>query len=121
MSAASAAPERDASLPGWLTSARVGWAGIVLGVLAFFVAVPPITVRTPVVPIVIGLLGLVAGTWAAAGGEKRIGWGAIAIAVVGAAGGVAATQSGVGNLERVVVWSALFAAMLRYATPLIFA
>ena len=36
-------------------------------------------------------------------------------------GGVAATQSGVGNLERVVVWSALFAAMLRYATPLIFA
>jgi simple sugar transport system permease protein len=27
----------------------------------------------------------------------------------------------VGNLERVVVWSALFAAMLRYATPLIFA
>jgi ABC-type uncharacterized transport system permease subunit len=41
--------------------------------------------------------------------------------VLGAAGGVAATQSGVGNLERVVVWSALFAAMLRYATPLIFA
>ena len=37
------------------------------------------------------------------------------------AGGIAATQSGVGNLERVVVWSALFAAMLRYATPLIFA
>ena len=40
---------------------------------------------------------------------------------VGIAGGFAATQSGVGNLERVVVWSALFAAMLRYATPLIFA
>jgi general nucleoside transport system permease protein len=37
------------------------------------------------------------------------------------AGGIAATQSGVGNLERVIVWSALFAAMLRYATPLIFA
>ena len=41
--------------------------------------------------------------------------------MVGMAGGIAATQSGVGNLERVVVWSALFAAMLRYATPLIFA
>jgi ABC-type uncharacterized transport system permease subunit len=121
MSVASAAPERDASLPAWLTSARVGWAGIALGVLAFFVAVPPLTVRSPFVPIVLGLLGLVAGTWAAAGGERRIGWGAIAIAVVGAAGGVAATQSGTGNLERVVVWSALFAAMLRYATPLIFA
>ncbi len=41
--------------------------------------------------------------------------------MVGLAGGVAATKSGVSNLERVVVWSALFAAMLRFATPLIFA
>ena len=32
-----------------------------------------------------------------------------------------ATLSSVGKLETVVVWSALFAAMLRYATPLIFA
>jgi simple sugar transport system permease protein len=30
-------------------------------------------------------------------------------------------MSGEGNLERVVVWSALGAAMLRYATPLVFA
>ena len=104
-----------------MTARRAGWTGIALGVLAFFVAVPPMTVRTPVVPIVIGLLGLAAGTFAAAGQERRVGWGAIAAAVAGAAGGIAATQSGVGNLERVVVWSALFAAMLRYATPLIFA
>ena len=39
----------------------------------------------------------------------------------GVAGASAATASGAGNLERVVVWSALAAAMLRYATPLIFA
>jgi ABC-type uncharacterized transport system permease subunit len=32
-----------------------------------------------------------------------------------------ATLSGVGKLETVVVWSALFASMLRFATPLIFA
>jgi len=100
---------------------HVGWAAVAAGFLAFFVAVPPLTVRTPVVPIVLGLIGLGLGTWAAAGGEKRWGWGGIAAAVIGAAGGIAATQSGVGNLERVVVWSALFAAMLRYATPLIFA
>jgi simple sugar transport system permease protein len=37
------------------------------------------------------------------------------------AGAIAATQSSEANLDRVVVWSALFAAMLRYATPLIFA
>jgi general nucleoside transport system permease protein len=97
------------------------WAAVAAGFLAFFVAVPPLTVRTPALPIVLGLIGLCLGVWSLAGGEKRHGWGGIAAAVVGMAGGIAATQSGVGNLERVVVWSALFAAMLRYATPLIFA
>jgi ABC-type uncharacterized transport system permease subunit len=105
----------------WLTAARVGWAGIALGFLAFFVAVPPLTIRSPIPTVVLGLAGLAAGVWALRGGEKRLGWGAIAVAVVGVAGGIAATESGVTNLERVVVWSALFAAMLRYATPLLFA
>ena len=100
---------------------QVGWAAVAAGFLAFFVAVPPLTVRTPALPIVLGLIGLGLGVWSLAGGEKRHGWGGIAAAVVGMAGGIAATQSGVGNLERVIVWSALFAAMLRYATPLIFA
>ena len=104
-----------------MTRRQVGWAAVAAGFLAFFVAVPPLTIRTPVVPIVLGLIGLGLGVWAVAGGENRHGWGGIAAAVVGMAGGIAATQSGVGNLERVVVWSALFAAMLRYATPLIFA
>ncbi|MDP9346303.1 MAG: ABC transporter permease [Actinomycetota bacterium] len=55
------------------------------------------------------------------GGATRLGWGAIVAAVVGAVGALASARSGVGNLESVVVWSALFAAMLRYATPLVFA
>jgi general nucleoside transport system permease protein len=100
---------------------QVGWAAVAAGFLAFFVAVPPLTVRTPALPIALGLIGFCLGFWSLAGGEKRHGWGGIAAAVVGMAGGIAATQSGVGNLERVIVWSALFAAMLRYATPLIFA
>ena len=104
-----------------MTRRQIGWAAVAAGFLAFFVAVPPLTIRTPAVSIVLGLIGFGLGTWAVAGGEKRHGWGGIAAAVVGMAGGIAATQSGVGNLERVVVWSALFAAMLRYATPLIFA
>src|SRR5688572_5231735 len=119
MSGAVATGDREAGLPAWLAAKHVGIAGIVLGFLAFFLAVPPITIRTPVVPIVLGLLGLAAGTWSTAGGTRRVGIGAIGAAVIGMAGGIAATQSGVGNLERVVVWSALFAAMLRYATPLI--
>jgi ABC-type uncharacterized transport system permease subunit len=104
-----------------MTGERWGWAGVALGVLAFFVAVPPIEVRTPVVPVVLGLFALVAGAVALRDRHRRLGWGAIAAGFIGAIGGVAATQSGVGNLEKVVVWSALFAATLRYATPLLFA
>ncbi|MEA2291282.1 MAG: ral nucleoside transport system permease protein [Solirubrobacteraceae bacterium] len=100
---------------------RAGWAGVVLGLLAFLACVPPATVRTAVVPVVLGVAAVVAGAVAVRGGERRLGWGAVAAGVLGAAGGVAATQSGVTNLERVVVWSALLAATLRYATPLLFA
>jgi ABC-type uncharacterized transport system permease subunit len=121
MTGAVATGEREVGGLAWLTAKRVGIAGLVLGFLAFFVAVPPLTIRTMAVPISLGVLGMMAGTWAVAAGERRVGWGAIAASVVGLAGGIAATQSGVTNLERVVVWSALFAAMLRYATPLIFA
>ena len=63
---------------------------------------------------------MTAGAWAIGGDEKRLGWGAIVAGLVGGAGAVAATQSGTGNLEDVVAWSALIAATLRYATPLIF-
>jgi simple sugar transport system permease protein len=104
-----------------VTARRAGWAGVAVGLLAFLVTVPPVTARTWVLPVALGLLALAAGAFAVGGGERRLGWGAIAAGVAGAAGGVAATQSGVTNLERVVVWSALLAATLRYATPLLFA
>ena len=105
----------------WWTAASPGWLGIVLGFLALFVAIPPLTIRSPIPTVVLGVAAIVAGGWAIRNGERRVGWGAIATAAVGTAVGVAATESGVTNLERVVVWSAMFAAMLRFATPLLFA
>ncbi len=54
---------------GWLTPRRVGWAGIVLACLAFFVALPPLLIRTPVVSVVLGLAGMAAGSWAAREGQ----------------------------------------------------
>jgi ABC-type uncharacterized transport system permease subunit len=121
VSAATVVEPPPASVEADALARRAGWAGVALGLLAFFLAVPPATVRTPVVPIVLGVGAMVCGAFAIGRGERRVGWGAIAAAVAGVAGGVAATQSGVGNLERVVVWSALLAATLRYATPLLFA
>jgi hypothetical protein len=101
-------------------SRHAGWAGIALGLVAWFIALPPALVRSPVPPVVIGVLAIGAGAWAIGGGERKLGWGAIVAGVVGAGGAVASTKSGVGNLKDVVTWSALVAATLRYATPLIF-
>jgi simple sugar transport system permease protein len=106
--------------PRLLKARHAGWAGIALGFVAWFITLPPALLRTPVPSILIGLLAMTAGAWAIGGDEKRLGWGAIVAGIVGGAGAVAATQSGTGNLEDVVAWSALIAATLRYATPLIF-
>jgi general nucleoside transport system permease protein len=109
-------------------AARVGvsaraaaWVGIGLGAVAWYVALPPLLVRTPVPSLLIAAVGVAAGAYALREGERKMGWIAVVVAVIGAIGAVGATQSGEGNLERVFVWSALLAAMLRFATPLIFA
>jgi general nucleoside transport system permease protein len=106
---------------GRLTGRNVGWAGVALAFLALFVALPPLTIRSPIPTVVLGLAGIAAGHWATRNGEKRLGWGVVAASIAGIAIGIVATQSGVTNLDRVFVWSALLAAMLRYATPLLFA
>ena len=98
----------------------LAWAGIVLGLLGAFVALPPITARSWIPSLFLGLLAALAGVWAITRGEKRFGWYAVAAAALGFALAYVATRSEIGKLETVVVWSALFASMLRYATPLIF-
>ena len=98
-----------------------GWTAVVLGILAFWLALPPLLVRTPVLSLVVAATAIGLGLWVVREGQRRLGWGAILAGVFGAVGAIAATQSGEANLERVVIWSALAAAMLRFATPLIFA
>jgi ABC-type uncharacterized transport system permease subunit len=114
-------PRRMAArITGMPRARQVGWAGVALGVIAAYITVPPITIRTPVLSLLLALGALLCGAWAVRAGEKRHGWGAIVIGIAGGALAVVFTQSGVGNLEQVFVWSALVAAMLRYATPLVF-
>jgi ABC-type uncharacterized transport system permease subunit len=98
----------------------VGWAGVALGAIAWYIALPPLTVRTPVPSLLLALAAVTAGALTVRGGERRLGWGAVVAGGLGGAGAVVATESGVGNLEDVFVWSALIAAMLRFATPLVF-
>jgi hypothetical protein len=128
--APAAAPTPAGGRPGSRLRARLervsreawmGWGGVALGVIAFYIALPPLLVRSLIPSLIIALGGLALGVVAIRAGEKRVGWGAVVACVAGVAGAYAAVNSGVTNLERVVVWSALLAATLRYATPLTFA
>jgi ABC-type uncharacterized transport system permease subunit len=105
-------------LRGWRTLA---WAGVIVGLLAALVALPPMTVRTPLAPLLVGLFALTIGIGSWIRGERRVGGYAIGAGVIGGVVGYLATVSRVGKLETAVVWGGLFAAMLRYATPLAFA
>jgi simple sugar transport system permease protein len=103
---------------GWRA---VAWIGVLIGIAAAFSALPPVTARSPVVPIVIGLFALTVGIGSWIRGERRVGGYAIAVGVAGGAIGYLATRSSLENLETAVVWGALLAATLRFATPLLFA
>ncbi|HEX7256380.1 MAG TPA: hypothetical protein VF236_10675 [Gaiellaceae bacterium] len=103
------------------TPRNIAIAGIVLSAIGFWVVLPPLTQRTILWPIALGILGIAAGIWAVTRGVRRLGWSAVVLGIVAAGLGVLATESSVGHLDNVVVWSALFASMLRYATPLTFA
>jgi general nucleoside transport system permease protein len=103
-----------------ISGRAAAWVGIALGMLTAYVALPPILIRTPVLSLLLAAAGVAAGVYATREGEQRLGWIAVAIALLGAIFAVIAINSGEGNLERVFVWSALIAGMLRFATPLIF-
>jgi simple sugar transport system permease protein len=113
------------STPSWYRYPRgnriVGYIGIVLGLLAFYLALPPVVSRNPIVPVVIGFFAVAAGIWSVTRGEKRLGWGAVASGILGMVGGILATRSSTGNLHQAVEWGDLTAATFRFATPLIFA
>jgi simple sugar transport system permease protein len=99
----------------------VGMAGIALGTLAFWLALPPVSARSLVWTIVVGILAVAAGIWAFTRGERRSGAGAVVVGVLGILLGALATRSSTAHLDTVVVWGALCASMFRYATPLTFA
>jgi len=99
----------------------VAWIGIALGLLGAWIALPPISARSWVWSLVICLIAVMLGIGVIIRGERRFGAYAVASGVLGFALAFSATLSGVGKLETVVVWSALLASTLRYATPLIFA
>ena len=94
--------------------------GIVLGALAFWLALPPWTVRTAGIPIAVGICGAAAGLWALMREQRKLGIWAIAVSGVGIAAALWAQGREDASLEAVVS-TGLVAATLRFATPLAFA
>jgi simple sugar transport system permease protein len=106
----------------WSFGARqVGAAGVVLGMLAFWLALPPVLARSRALPVVIGIVAVAAGIWAASRGVRKLGWGAVAAGVLGIALALLATRASEGHLKESVVWGPLLANMFVWATPLTFA
>jgi general nucleoside transport system permease protein len=104
-----------------LNPGQVATLGIVLGCLAFLLALPPITARAPWWPALAGIPAIGAGIWAVTSGVRRLGWLAVVAGILGTTLGVLATNTSSSNLDYVVSWTPLFTAMLAFATPLTFA
>jgi ABC-type uncharacterized transport system permease subunit len=104
-----------------LTDPRtLGSAGIGLGVLAFWLALPPWTVRTVGPTIALGIVAIACGIAAAPRGERRLGWGAIVVGIVGILGAVWLQGVQEATLKNILT-AGLLASTLRFATPLAFA
>ena len=113
--AIAAAPTRSAS------AKNIGIAGLILGALAWVITLPPFLVRSPVPSAILALAAMLCGAIAAVNDERRIGVGGFLLALLTLALAFGNTNSGVAHLKLVFTWSILVAAMLRYATPLLFA
>jgi simple sugar transport system permease protein len=108
-------------LPWRPTTRDVAIAAILAGVFAFWLTLPPISAREPVLPALVGLIAIAGGIWAVSRGVRRAGWSAVAVGLIGVGMGVLATRASEANLEHVVVWSTLLSATLAWATPLAYA
>ena len=97
-----------------------GYAGILAGVFAAFLGIPPIQARSVTWQILFGVIAAVLGIWTVTRGKRRLGYGAVVTGLLGIGLGVAATHSSVSNLNAVFNAS-LIAQTFAAATPLVFA
>jgi simple sugar transport system permease protein len=96
-----------------------GFVAVSLGVFAAFLAIPPIEARSPIWPVVVGILAVALGIWTATRGKRKLGWGAVVGGLLGIGLGILATRSGTGNLEAVFD-ATLIDQTFGLATPLVF-
>jgi len=103
------------------TGARgVGLAGVAIGFLALWLALPPFEVRAQGAPVALALIGIGCGAYALQARQWRIGGWAVAVAIVAVLIAIWAQGRSTATLGDIVN-SGLFSSTLQYATPLGFA
>jgi general nucleoside transport system permease protein len=114
------------TLDGALSPARYGTprsaaiTGLVLGIFAVWLAIPPWTLRSPVVPLVVAVLGAAAGAYGLVHEERRLGWWAVGVSVAAMAAVIWLQGVDESSLDTVFT-AGLIAATIRFAVPLAFA
>jgi ABC-type uncharacterized transport system permease subunit len=105
-----------------ISSARgIAILGIVLGVLAFWLSIPPWNVTAAGAPVALGVAAVAAGVWGFTRDERKLGFWAILVGIAAAVASVLWLQDASEETKGDIFNAALIAATLRAATPLAFA
>jgi simple sugar transport system permease protein len=98
----------------------IGWFGALCGLLAFWLALPPWTLRDLAGPIAAGFVGVACGLAVVTRGQRKLGWWAIGLGVLGPLGAVWLQTKDADTLDSILT-AGVLASTLRFATPLAFA
>jgi len=94
--------------------------GIACGVLAFWLALPPWTTRELGWPLAAGIIGVACGIAAVPRGERKLGYYAIGLGILGTIGALWLQDKDAATLDSILT-AGVLASTLRFATPLAFA
>jgi ABC-type uncharacterized transport system permease subunit len=94
--------------------------GIAWGILAFWLALPPWTVRGIGAPLAAGVLAVACGAAVIPRGERKLGWWAIGLGIAGTVGAAWLQGQDASTLDSILT-AGVLASTLRFATPLAFA
>jgi simple sugar transport system permease protein len=100
---------------------RVGILAVVLSLVAWWLTLPPILIRSEVPSVIVGVIAAAAGVWVVREGHLRLGGSAVVLGLIAIPIALAMTHQTVANVKDVFSWAALIASALTFATPLLFA